>query len=126
LIAQGVLLARLCLAAVFLYSGVEKLWYWRSAIEEVEGYGLPQPRLCVTLTIVTQLAGGLMVVTGIAAWLGALLLAGFTVAATLLAHRFWLQRGDAFRRELTTFLEHLAIVGGFALIALFDIAGRLT
>ena len=41
----------------------------------------------------TQLVGGFLVATGFFAWLGALLLAGFTVAATLLAHRFWLRHG---------------------------------
>jgi hypothetical protein len=34
-------IARLCLAIVFLYSGVDKLWHWRSSIEEVRSDGLP-------------------------------------------------------------------------------------
>ena len=29
----GFLIARLCLAAVFLYSGVDKLTHWRASIE---------------------------------------------------------------------------------------------
>jgi uncharacterized membrane protein YphA (DoxX/SURF4 family) len=52
--------------------------------------------------------------------LGALLLAGFTVTATVVGHRFWLRRGTEFRHELTTSLEHVAIVGGLLLLSLFD------
>ena len=118
----GFLIARLCLAAVFLYSGFDKLWHWRSSIEEVRGDGLPWPAAFAGATVFTQLVGGCLVATGLLAWLGALLLAGFTVAATLLGHRFWLRRGAEFRHELTTSLEHVAIVGGLVLLSLLDFA----
>jgi uncharacterized membrane protein YphA (DoxX/SURF4 family) len=117
-IPYGATAARLCLAVVFLYSGVDKLRHWRDGVEEVARMGLPQPSLFAALTILVQLAGGAMVASGWNAPAGALLLAGFTVAATLAGHRFWALRGSEARRELTTALEHLAIVGGLALVAL--------
>jgi uncharacterized membrane protein YphA (DoxX/SURF4 family) len=120
MVVYAIFAARLCLAIVFLYSGVEKLWYWRASLKEVAGYGLPWPRLCAALTAVTQLSGGILVATGYAVWLGGLLLGGFTIMATLLGHRFWLYRGEQFRHELTTALEHLAIVGGFLLLAILE------
>jgi uncharacterized membrane protein YphA (DoxX/SURF4 family) len=123
MIEYGFLIARLCLAAVFLYSGVDKLWHWRSSIEEVKSDGLPWPAAFAGATVFTQLVGGCLVATGFLAWLGALLLAGFTIAATLLGHRFWLRRGTEFRHELTTSLEHVAIVGGLVLLCLLDLAG---
>jgi len=116
----GFLIARLCLAAVFLYSGVDKLTHWRASIEEVKGDGLPWPAAFAGATVFTQLVGGFLVATGFFAWLGALLLAGFTIAATLLGHRFWLRRGTEFRHELTTSLEHVAIVGGLLLLSVLD------
>jgi uncharacterized membrane protein YphA (DoxX/SURF4 family) len=120
MIAYAFPIARLCLAAVFLYSGVDKLWHWRSSIEEVKSDGLPWPAAFAGGTVFTQLVGGFLVATGFFAWLGALLLAGFTVAATLLGHRFWLRRGAEFRHELTTSLEHVAIVGGLLLLSVLD------
>jgi uncharacterized membrane protein YphA (DoxX/SURF4 family) len=120
MIAYAFPIARLCLAAVFLYSGVDKLWHWRSSIEEVSSDGLPWPAAFAGATVFTQLVGGFLVATGFFAWLGALLLAGFTVAATLLGHRFWLRRGAEFRHELTTSLEHVAIVGGLLLLSVLD------
>jgi uncharacterized membrane protein YphA (DoxX/SURF4 family) len=116
----GFLIARLCLAAVFLYSGFDKLWHWQSSVEEVKGDGLPWPAAFAGATVFTQLVGGCLVATGLLAWLGALLLAGFTVAATLVGHRFWLRRGSEFAHELTTSLEHVAIVGGLLLLSVID------
>jgi len=120
MIEFGFLIARLCLAVVFLYSAVDKLWHWRSSIEEVKSDGLPWPAAFAGATVFTQLVGGFLVATGFFAWLGALLLAGFTVAATVVGHRFWLRRGAEFRHELTTSLEHVAIVGGLLLLSLLD------
>jgi len=102
MVGYGFLIARLCLAAVFLYSGVDKLGHWQSSIDEVKGDGLPWPAVFANATIFTQLVGGCLVATDWLAWLGALLLSGFTVAATLLGHRFWLRRGAEFRHEVTT------------------------
>ena len=121
MIEYGFLIARLCLAAVFLYSGVDKLTHWRASIEEVKSDGLPWPTAFAGATVFTQLVGGCLVATGFFAWLGALLLAGFTVAATLVGHRFWLRRGSEFAHELTTSLEHVAIVGGLVLLCLLDL-----
>jgi hypothetical protein len=70
-------IARPCLAAVFLYSGVDKLCHWRSSIEEVKSDGLPWPAAFAGATVFTQLVGGCLVATGLFAWLGALVLAGF-------------------------------------------------
>ena len=122
MIAYALPIARLCLAAVSLYSGVDKLWHWRSSIEEVKSDGLPWPAVFAGATVFTQLVGGCLVAIGFFAWLGALLLAGFTVAATVVGHRFWLRRGAEFRHELTTSLEHVAIVGGLLLLSLVDLA----
>jgi uncharacterized membrane protein YphA (DoxX/SURF4 family) len=73
---------------------------------------LPFPTAFIAVTITVQLLGGLAVATGFFAGAGAALLALFTVLATLLGHKFWLRHGVAARQELTTALEHLAIVGG--------------
>lgn len=110
------LVARLCLAAVFLYSGVTKLVGWEGALTEFGGIGVPFPALAVLVTIVVQIAGSLAVATGYGARPGAFVLAAFTVAATMIGHPFWMFEGADFHRQLTTALEHLAIVGGFLLL----------
>ncbi len=63
--------------------------------------------------ILAQLAGSALFLTRRFCWVGAGILAGFTLAATFLAHPFW-----AGGRQTATFFEHLGLVGGFALAAL--------
>lgn len=106
-------LARIGLSAVFLYSGLDKLARWPSAVGEAAALGLPQPALAMAATILVQLAGGLSVLLGVRARFGAGLLLLFAVAATLIAHWPFGLDGAAFRQQLT-----LCLVGGFlALIA---------
>jgi putative oxidoreductase len=113
----GPLAARACMAVVFLYSGQDKLRHWTKAEGEVRALGLPAPALMAASTIAVQLLGGILLVTGFEAAAGAMLLAGFTVAATLLGHRYWLLTGDPAKQAFTTSLEHLAIIGGLLLVA---------
>jgi uncharacterized membrane protein YphA (DoxX/SURF4 family) len=112
----GVIAARVLLAAVFLYSGQDKLRHWRTSVAEVVELSLPYPVLFAAATIAAQLVGGLSVALDIYPAIGAGLLAGFTIAATLLGHRFWLLHGARARQEFTTSLEHVAIVGGLLLV----------
>jgi uncharacterized membrane protein YphA (DoxX/SURF4 family) len=124
LVSYGALLARACLAAVFLYSGQDKLRRWQAGVREVADLGLPWPRFFAAATITTQLLGGLAVLSGIGAAWGAAILALFTLAATALGHPFWRLHGDRVRQEFTTSMEHLAIVGGLLLLIVVSLQGR--
>ena len=117
--ASGVLFVatRLCLAAVFLYSGATKLLFWSGGMEEFAALGLPLPALALGATIVLQLGAGTALAIGWRSGPAALALAAFTVAATLVGHPFWTFDGADFHRQLTIALEHLAIVGGLLAIA---------
>jgi uncharacterized membrane protein YphA (DoxX/SURF4 family) len=112
----GDLLARVCLSTVFLWSGLTKLFDPAGGAAEVAAVHLPAPRLFLALTILCQIGAGLMVLLGFWTRLGALALLGFTVVATLLAHRASGLAGAARQQQITTSLEHLAIVGGFLLL----------
>jgi uncharacterized membrane protein YphA (DoxX/SURF4 family) len=109
----GLLIARLLMSLVFLASGIEKALHWSAGLAEIEAAGLPLAPAMLAATVVTQLGGGLSLALGLWARLGALALAGFTVLATVLFHAFWNASGPAAEHELTTFLEHVAMVGGF-------------
>lgn len=112
------LFARLALASAFLYSGINKVLRWPAALVEVDQLGLPQPKLALIVTISVQLMGSAMLITGRGLTVGTLLLAAFTIAATLLGHPFWRFGGAKFEHELTTALEHLGLVAGLALLAM--------
>jgi transmembrane protein len=112
-------LPRLALALPFLISGFAKLLDFGGAAEEVAGLGLRPVAPFAAAVILVQLGGSALFLTRRFCWLGAGILAGFTVVATLLAHPFWTFEGPDRGRQTATFFEHLAIVGGFAVAAMF-------
>lgn len=119
LAARWVEYLALCgLAAVFVYSGVDKLLHFSAAAREFASVGLQPAAPLVAATIVSQLGGSLLLFTHRFKAIGALLLAGFTAAATLVAHRFWEMPPTRYVPELNAFLEHLGLIGGFLLVAL--------
>jgi uncharacterized membrane protein YphA (DoxX/SURF4 family) len=109
---------RAALASPFLASGLMKLFGWPGAVAEFTRLGIPFPRLAVAAVIITQLAGSWLLLGSRQAWLGAGILAAFTAVATVIAHPFWSFEGADRTRQLTTFFEHLAIIGGLAAAAL--------
>jgi putative oxidoreductase len=124
-IDYGDLLARFCLSFVFLWSGVSKAFHPAAGKAEIAALGLPNPAFFLPLTIACQICGGLMVLLGLWARLGALALLGFTVIATLLAHGSRGLTGEKREQQETTTFEHLAIVGGFLFVMIHG-AGALS
>ncbi len=121
--SRGVGLAlRAALASPFLASGLLKAVDWNSALAEFATLGIWAPQITVAAVIATQICGSLLLMTSRAAWVGASVLAVFTMLATLIAHPFWLLEGADRVRQLTTFLEHVAIVGGLAAVAVLAAA----
>ncbi|WP_262031436.1 DoxX family protein [Microvirga sp. Mcv34] len=113
------LVARLALASPFLISGIVKLVDFAGATGEVAGLGLQPAALVAGAVIATQLGGSVLFLTRRYCWLGAGILAVFTALATLLAHPFWAFDGPERGHQTATFFEHVAIVGGLAVSALF-------
>jgi uncharacterized membrane protein YphA (DoxX/SURF4 family) len=114
--ALGVV-ARVALASPFLISGLAKLLDFAGAQAEAVALGLSPPVLVAAAVIATQLGGTALFLTRGWCWLGAGILAGFTVLATLIAHPFWAFDGPDRARQTAIFFEHVAIVGGFAAAA---------
>ncbi|WP_439639188.1 DoxX family protein [Nevskia sp.] len=122
--AYAVARAGLCLA--YVYSGIAKLLDFPAAIAEQQHFGLNPPALFAAATIAVQLGGSVLVLFGHGRWrtLGALLLAGFTVLATLIGHPFWAMTGSERFHNLNAFLEHTGLVGGLLIVALLAAPAR--
>ena len=115
--------ARIVLCLPFWWSGLSKLLDFSSGTAEMAAVGLKPAWLFNALTIFVQLGGSLLVILNLWTWLGAGALGVFTAIATVMAHRFWTLHGIERARELNTFLEHLAIVAGFVLVAILGVVG---
>jgi uncharacterized membrane protein YphA (DoxX/SURF4 family) len=124
-IAALVMVARVLLVSVFVFSAVSKALNFSDAVGEVQTLGLPAPALVTIMVIMVQSVGSVLLLFQRTAWLGAALLALFTLSATALAHGFWRADEPAYMRELTTFLEHLGVIGGLILAGVCKPAIRL-
>lgn len=115
-------LALLALCAAYLQGGWNKLGDFSGAIAEMQHFGLAPAAPLAALVIALELGAALMIVSGFGRWLAALALAAFTLAASLVANRYWtLAAGHERFMMANAFYEHLGLVGGFLLVAWMDL-----
>ncbi|WP_043837970.1 DoxX family protein [Muricoccus aerilatus] len=111
----------LALCAAYIQGGVNKLLDYPGAVAEAAHFGLPLPRATAAATIALELVASAMVLAGRHRWLGALGLMAFTLAAALIANRYWELPGGMERFMMAnSFYEHLGLAGAFLLVALWD------
>ena len=111
------LLARLALAALFVPSGLGKLADLAGFAAELARLGVPAAALLARVNAGVELLGGLALALGVGTRGAALLVAGSTVAVTLLAHGFWAAPAGQQAVQTIQFLKNLAIVGGLLAVA---------
>jgi putative oxidoreductase len=104
--------ARVLLAALFLISGVQKLFVPAMIQGYIASVGLPFPPAVYTITVVIEIGVGALLLVGFRTRLMAGILTVFTVAAALLFHR---ALGDP--NQAVHFLKNLAIAGGLLHVA---------
>lgn len=108
----AILVGRVLLSLMFIVAGYGKL----TAIAGTAGWfgslGLPAPTVVAVLVGLLELVGGLAILVGYQTRIAALVLAAFTIGATLIAHT-----DLADQVQQLFFLKNLAITGGFLALA---------
>lgn len=117
-------IALLGLCAAYLQGALTKAFDFPAAIAEMQHFGLAPAGPVAVLVIVFELCASALILSGFHRWLGALALAGFTLAATVLALRFWEMAPPGRAMAANAFFEHLGLAGGFLLVAWSDLAKR--
>jgi uncharacterized membrane protein YphA (DoxX/SURF4 family) len=116
--------ARLALLSAYLLGGVTKLGNWPSAVAEQVHFGIHPPALTAALTILVELVGSALILSGRLVWLGAGMLGIFTLLTAFIASPFWTMTGQARFVATNDFFEHLGLVAGFVLVAMLASRGR--
>lgn len=114
------LVGRILLATIFIYSGYGKITGFEATAGYMAAYGMPWVELLLVGAIALELGGGLSILTGYKARLGAAALVLFTIPATFIFHAFWsvADPGQAYVEQLM-FLKNLAIIGGLLVLMTF-------
>jgi len=103
------LVGRILLALMFVLAGWSKINGYAGTQGYMASAGVPG--ILLPLVIIVELIGGLMIVVGYKTRLVALLLFGFTIAASVLFHMNWAQP-----MQQQIFLKNLAVAGGFLML----------
>lgn len=111
-------LGRAAFAAIFISAAAGH--FSQQTIAYSAQQGVPLPQLLVPLSGLISLAGGLSVLLGYRARLGAWLLVLFLVPVTLMMHNFW-ALSDPMMAQLhqAMFMKNVSMLGGALLIAYF-------
>jgi putative oxidoreductase len=116
-INDGVILAaRLVLAALFLIFGWRKLTDYSGTVSRMVQDGAPLPVLSTAIAIFVELPVAFAVAVGAFTRLSAVLLALYTLATALIAHRYWTMKGVNKIDSMESFYKNLGIMGGFLLL----------
>ena len=120
-----VLIGRILFAFLFLTSGYAHFAQRKMMAQYAGSKGVPQPLPAVLAGGVALVLGGLMVLFGVWADLGALFLVVFLLPTAVLVHGFWKESDPQARMtEMTAFSKDTALAGAsLMLFAFFAYAG---
>jgi putative oxidoreductase len=110
--SAAILVGRIFLSVMFILAGFSKL----TAISATAGWfgsiGLPAPTATAVVVGLVELVGGLAIAVGYQTRIAAIVIALFTVGATLIAH---LDFADMTQQLF--FMKNLSITGGLLILA---------
>jgi len=122
--AAVVVLGRLLFAAIFLMAGLGH--FSKQEIGYAAAQGVPLASIAVPLSGVLALAGGLSILLGYRAKLGAWLIVLFLVPVTVMMHNFWAVKDPMMAQmQMIMFMKNVAMLGAALLITQFG-AGPLS
>ncbi|KQU83612.1 DoxX family protein [Variovorax sp. Root318D1] len=119
------LVGRVLLALLFVPAGFSKLMGFAGTVGYISSVGAPLPQVAAVIAIIVELGLGLMLLVGFKTRLSAVVLAIFTVVASVLFHNYWNMPADkAFVNQLM-FFKNIAVAGGLLAFVAFG-AGRFS
>lgn len=119
------LIGRLLLAALFLPAGLSKISGFEGTVGYIASAGLPMPQLAAVVAIAVEILAPIALILGWGTRWAALVLAVFTLVATLGFHNFWAMPAEQVMMQQLMFFKNIAVVGGLLVLAAFG-AGALS
>jgi len=116
--AAVVVLGRFFFAVIFLMSGPNH--FSKQIIGYAASQGVPLASIAVPLSGVLAIAGGLSILLGYRAKLGAWLIVIFLIPVTLMMHKFWTVHDPMmWQIQMILFMKNVSMLGGALLISQF-------
>lgn len=116
-VAWAAPLGRVLMSLIFLASAANKLQSWQGTIEAMAAKGIPAPDALLSVAVGLELVGAAMLVLGLYARWGAVVLLLFLVPVTIVMHNFWtLPEGQQRMAEMAHFMKNVTIAGGLLFV----------
>jgi putative oxidoreductase len=113
-----VVLGRLLFALIFLMAGANH--FNKQTIGYAASQGVPLASIAVPLAGVLAIAGGLSILLGYRAKLGAWFIVLFLVPVTFMMHKFWTVQDPMMAQiQMIMFMKNISMLGGALLISQF-------
>lgn len=112
----GSLAGRILLSLIFLLSGLSKIGGWNETAAYMASKGMPMVPFFLVGAIVLELLGGLSVLLGLKARVGAAALFVYLIPTTLIFHNFWALEGMEQQVQMIMFMKNCSIMGGLLLV----------
>ena len=111
------LIGRLLFALMFLPAGISKISGFAGTAGYIASKGLPLPELGAVIAIVVEVGASLALIAGWQTRWAALVLAVFTLVASVFFHNYWSMPAEQVMMQQLMFFKNIAIVGGLLTLA---------
>ena len=111
------LAGRLLLALLFLPAGISKIGGFAGTVGYIGSKGLPMPEVGAVIAIVVEVLGALALIAGFGTRIAALVLAVFTLVATVFFHNYWGIPAEMQLVQKLMFFKNIGVVGGLLVLA---------
>lgn len=111
------LVARVLFVVMFLPAGISKLSGFSGTVGYIASVGLPLPALGAAVALAVEILGSLALLAGFGTRIAALVLAAFTLVASVFFHAYWAVPADQAYVTQLLFFKNIAIVGGLLALA---------
>lgn len=112
----ALVIARILISYLFISAGVGKIMHFGSTVSYIADHGLAVPGILAIIALIVEIGGGLMVLLGLWARIGALALAIFVIVITFIFHAYWNASAAEVTSQMNNFYKNAAILGGLIYI----------
>jgi putative oxidoreductase len=120
----ALLAGRMLFSVLFIFSALGH--FKQGTIAYATAKGVPFASFMVPLSGVMELAGGIMILIGYEARIGAWLIVLFMIPVTFVFHQFWKIKDPMQKQmEMAAFLKNISILGGALILTYFG-SGQLS
>ena len=111
------LVARACLAFIFLYEAYDSIHYFKATKVMMTEFGITWRQDLLLLGVITFLIiGGILVLTGYRTALGVFMLLLYWIPVTFIVHSWWEYPEPEARLQAIMFMKNVAITGGLLML----------